>query len=444
MLPQIATVISAIVLSAKIYPLAVVIFISLVPVMLSVDFFESRASKAAHKSVMNDAAFAGKVGSAITCRKAIRACDASDYIKNDMEDVLVSTKNSHFSKFFRAVLTENFLQFASSFLTITILAPVGFAVLEEKLDIGAFSAITLALLQLVMPVALLGAASSQTLQFSGAIQTVKDLMDDSLDEELPSDQQSSGDKIELQSLENSVDMSGIKFRYNPKQPNVLSNVNTSIGKGTYSVICGESGSGKTTVLNLLMRFRKPYEGSIKWDGTNVFDTSLQSFREQVSVMFQETMIYQTTIRENITFGQPEVPGAVEKAARDAEIADVIERLPDKYETMIGGDSLAGLSGGQQQRICMARALYKKPSVLLLDEATSALDAETEASIIETLVNLRDNEGLTLVSVTHHPSTAIKADKIIVMRAGGTVAEEGVYDELVSREGGIFKRMVEAA
>ena len=369
MLPQICAVISAIVLSAMIYPLAVVIFISLVPVMLSVDFFESRASKAAHKSVMNDAAFAGKVGSAITCRKAIRACDASDYIKNDMEDLLVSTKNSHFSKFFRAVLTENFLQFAASFLTITILAPVGFAVLEGQLPIGAFSAITLAMLQLVMPIALLGAASSQTLQFSGAIQTVKELMDDSLDEELPSDQ-STGDKIELQSLENSVEMSGIKFRYNPKFPDVLSKVETSIGKGTYSVICGESGSGKTTVLNLLMRFRKPYEGSIKWDGTNVFDTSLRSFREQVSVMFQETMIYQTTIRENITFGLPEVPGAVEKAARDAEIADVIERLPDKYETRIGGDSLAGLSGGQQQRICMARALYKKPSVLLLDEGKS--------------------------------------------------------------------------
>ncbi|KAL7492628.1 hypothetical protein ACHAWT_001666 [Skeletonema menzelii] len=239
-------------------------------------------------------------------------------------------------------------------------------------------------------------------------------MEDSLDEESPSDQ-SSGDKIELQSLKNSLDMAGIKFRYNAKQPDVLSNVETSIGKGTYSVICGESGSGKTTVLNLLMRFRKPYGGSIK-----------------------------TTIRENITFGLPEVPGAVEKAARDAEIADVIERLPDKYETIVGGDSLAGLSGGQQQRICMARALYKKPSVLLLDEATSALDAETEASIIETLVNLRDNEGLTLVSVSHHPSTAVKADKIVVMRAGGTVAEEGVYDDLVSRENGIFKRMVEAA
>ena len=367
--PQIFTVFSAIGLAAKLYPLAVIIFISLVPVILSVDYFEARASKVAHKAVKNDAAFAGKIASAITCRKAIRACDASDYIKNDMEDLLASTKNTHFSRFFRSILTENFVQFSAAFLNITILAPTGIMVINGEMDVGAFIAISMALQHLVQPITMLGYASSQTLQFSGAIQVVKDLMEDSLDEESPSDQ-SSGDKIELQSLKNSLDMAGIKFRYNAKQPDVLSNVETSIGKGTYSVICGESGSGKTTVLNLLMRFRKPYEGSIKWDGTNIFDTSLQSFRKQVSVMFQETMIYQTTIRENITFGLPEVPGAVEKAARDAEIADVIERLPDKYETIVGGDSLAGLSGGQQQRICMARALYKKPSVLLLDEGKS--------------------------------------------------------------------------
>eukprot|EP00986_Skeletonema_menzelii_P015114 scaffold11045_cov138-Skeletonema_menzelii.AAC.20 len=140
------------------------------------------------------------------------------------------------------------------------------------------------------------------------------------------------------------------------------------------------------------------------------------------------MIYQATIRDNILFGQPEVPGAVEKAAKDAEIAEVIERLPDGYDTVIGGDALAGMSGGQLQRVRMA--------------PTSALDAETEHSIIETLVRLRDEEGLTLISVSHHPSTAVKADKIVVLE-NGVIAEEGKYDELVSREGSIFKRMVDA-
>jgi ABC-type bacteriocin/lantibiotic exporter with double-glycine peptidase domain len=362
MAPQIFSVCSAIVLAAKVYPFAVILFLSLVPIILSVEYFEDRASKAASAAVKNDAAFAGKIGSAITCRKAIRAYDAGEYIKSDMEALLLSTQNTHFSKFFRAILTHNFMELSGAFFSVVILVPIGVQVLNGRMDLGAFTAIQMASLFLYS----LGMASSQTLQFSGAIQAVKDLMDDSLDEEPPSDQ-SSGDKIELSPLQNSVTISGIKFRYNPKQPDVLKSVDASIDKGTYSVICGESGSGKTTVLNLLMRFRKPYEGSIQWDGTDIFGTSLQSFRKQVSVMFQDTMIYQTTIRENITFGLPDVPGYVEKAARDAEIAEVIERLPDKYDTIVGGDSREGLSGGQQQRICLARALYKKPSVLLLDE-----------------------------------------------------------------------------
>ena len=202
--------------------------------------------------------------------------------------------------------------------------------------------------------------------FGGSLMAVNELMDDSLDEESPSDQ-SSGDKVELPPLKNAVKMSGIKFRYGPKLPDVLQDVDANFDKGSYNVVMGESGSGKSTVLNLLMRFRQPYQGSIKWDGTDIFSTSLKSFREQVSVMFQETMIYQGTVRDNILFGQPDVPGAVEKSARDAEIHEVIQGLPDGYDTRIGGDELIALSGGQQQRICMARALYRKPAMLLLDE-----------------------------------------------------------------------------
>lgn len=116
-----------------------------------------------------------------------------------------------------------------------------------------------------------------------------------------------------------------------------------------------------------MRFREPNEGSIEWDGTNIYNTSLSSFREQVGVMFQKTMIYQTTIRDNILFGLPEREGGLVAAAKKAEIHDDISMLPSGYDTVIGGDSLGTMSGGQLQRICLARALYRQPSMLLLDE-----------------------------------------------------------------------------
>ena len=232
---------------------------------------------------------------------------------------------------------------------LIISTPIGIQVLRGETLLGTFTQVVSSANAMVAPIQQVGQLMNTSLQYSGALMIVSDLMDDSLNEESPSDQ-SSGDKIELSSLKNGVSMSGIKFRYGPKLPDVLKDVGASFDKGTYNVLMGESGSGKSTVLNLLMRFYKPYEGNAVWDGTDIFSASLKSFRKQVSVMFQETMIYQGTVRDNILFGQPDVPGAVEKAARDAEIHDVIELLPDGYDTVIGGDELISLSGGQQQRI----------------------------------------------------------------------------------------------
>ncbi|KAL7555251.1 hypothetical protein ACHAWF_018909 [Thalassiosira exigua] len=204
---------------------------------------------------------------------------------------------------------------------------------------------------------------------------------------------------------------------------------------------------------MLMRFRLPLSGSVEWDGGDIKQASIESFKRQVGIVFQKTMIFQGTVRDNITFGANDGKGgpmgdddsAVEKAAEMAEVADVIRLLPNRYDTIIGS-GLSGtinLSGGQLQRICLARALYRKPSVLLLDECTSALDPQSEAAIIETLVRLRDTEGLTIVSVTHHPSTAVEADQIVVL-AEGTVAETGTYSDLVARPDGIFRGLVDTS
>mmetsp|Transcript_3638 Transcript_3638/g.5368 ORF Transcript_3638/g.5368 Transcript_3638/m.5368 type:complete len:903 (+) Transcript_3638:172-2880(+) len=439
--PTIFQMIAGVAVSAKEYPPAVYLFISLVPLIFSVGYFDDRAGRASANKARMDAILSGKISSTVECRDAIRAADASEWIAGDMKDTLKKTDNAHFSSFLRSGFGQNYLEVMAAIYTYLIVLPLGLGVINGSILVGTFSTVQMAMATLIAPIITLSMLTKMTTQTGGAIQSIYTLMDDSLDEE-SSSTKASGATTTLKKLSTSLSIKGIKFKYSPKYPDVIKGVNIGLSPGSYAVLCGESGSGKSTVLSLLMRFREPYEGTVEWDGKDIYGASLHSFRENVAVMFQRTMIYQGTIRDNILFGQPDVPGAVEKAARAAEIAEVIERLPDKYETVIGGDALAGMSGGQLQRVCMARALYKKPSVLLLDEATSALDAETEHSIIETLVKLRDNEGLTLVSVSHHPSTAVKADKIVVLERG-VIAEEGTYDELVSRQGGIFKRIVEA-
>ena len=294
---------------------------------------------------------------------------------------------------------------------------------------------------MIVALMFLGDIQSQFSLYSGSLQTIKELMDHSLDEE-PETKNKPKDRLELTPLASSLKVDGVEFRYVPSGRNVLSGVSVDLPKGSYTVLCGESGSGKSTVLNLLMRFREPNEGLIAWDGKNIYDASLTSFREHVGVMFQKTMIYQATVRDNITFGLPANEEDVVRAAREAEIHDaIVSQLPNGYDSVIGGDAIGTMSGGQLQRICLARALYRRPSVLLLDEATSALDAVSEHAIIDTLVKLRDEQGLTLVSVSHHPSTAVEANQIVVL-AGGEVSERGTYNELTAIEGGVFKRLAE--
>ena len=344
-------IIGAIVATATAFPFALVIFFGMVPTFFAADYFEIKAAKAAYKSVLCDSTFSGKIGSVIKCLKSIRACDAGDWVGTDTDALFGGVARSHFGKFFWSSLVEQYMIGMGCVYNLVISTPLGIQVLRGKTLLGTFQQVMGSAMAMIAPLQQLGTMMGNTLQFSGALMIVSDMMDDSLNEEPPSaSDQSSGDKIELTPLKNRVNMSGIKFRYGPKLPDVLEDVDASFDKGTYNVLMGESGSGKSTVLNLLMRFYKPYEGNVVWDGTDIFSTSLKSFRKQVSVMFQETMIYQGTVRDNILFGAPDAPGAVEKAARDAEIHDVIERLPDGYDTVIGGDALLDLSGGQQQRI----------------------------------------------------------------------------------------------
>jgi len=240
------------------------------------------------------------------------------------------------------------------------------------------------------------------------------------------------DAIELPTIQGEVRFDRVWFEYEPGQP-VIKGVTLHVRPGQMVALVGQSGSGKTTMINLLSRHYDVTDGAITIDGYDIRDVKLASLRRQVGVVIQETVLFNTTIRENIRYGRLEATDEeVEEAARAANIAHVIEALPKGYETRIGEEGIK-LSGGEKQRIAIARAILSDPRILVLDEATSALDSETETLIQEALERLM--KGRTSFVIAHRLSTIVKADIIVVMEKG-EIKEAGSHQELLAR-GGIY-------
>ena len=230
---------------------------------------------------------------------------------------------------------------------------------------------------------------------------------------------------------------GVRFAY-PTRPGVavLSDVGLHIRPGQTVALVGPSGAGKTTVLQLILRFYDPEAGRITLDGIDLRDMARADFRAAMALVPQDPVIFSTSARENIRFGRPDATDAeVEAAARAAAAHDFIARLPEGYGTVLGERGML-LSGGQRQRIAIARAILRDAPVLLLDEATSALDAESERAVQAAVERL--SEGRTTIVVAHRLATVKRADRIVVFDRGRIVAQ-GSHESLVA-EGGLYARL----
>ncbi|HYM23787.1 MAG TPA: ABC transporter ATP-binding protein [Vicinamibacterales bacterium] len=232
-----------------------------------------------------------------------------------------------------------------------------------------------------------------------------------------------------------IELRGVGVRYGDAPP-ALVDVDCTIRAGESVLVVGPSGSGKSTLLGLLLRLRDPATGTIAIDGHELRQVTSASLRMQMGVVFQDSFLFDATLRENIRYGMPEASDAdVEDAAREAGIHDFIASLPEGYDTRAGGGGGSSLSGGERQRVALARALVRRPAILLLDEPASALDAQAEAAMNRTLQQIA--RGRTVISVTHRLTAAVPA-RILVFH-GGRLVEEGRHDELVAR-GGVYARL----
>jgi len=231
-----------------------------------------------------------------------------------------------------------------------------------------------------------------------------------------------------------IEYQDIFFRYADEM--VLRDINFTIKRGEKVALVGSSGAGKTTLVNLLPRFYDVTEGTILIDGMDIRHATLQSLRDQIGVVSQQTLLFNDTVRNNIAYGRPDISEAeVIKAGQMADAHDFIRKLPQGYDTVIGEQGII-LSGGQRQRVSIARALLKNAPILILDEATSSLDTESEREVQAALDRLMEKR--TVLVIAHRLSTVRNVDRILVL-SEGRIIEEGVHRELMAM-GGEYKKL----
>jgi len=249
-----------------------------------------------------------------------------------------------------------------------------------------------------------------------------------------------GKKVPTENVRGQIRLENIHFRY-PTRPGVrvLRDLSLKVKPGTYIALVGASGSGKSTVIQLIERFYDPLAGQIYLDDELISELNIQEYRKQIALVSQEPTLYAGTVRFNILLGaiKPEsevTQEEIEQACRNANILDFIQSLPDGFDTEVGGKG-SQLSGGQKQRIAIARALLRNPKVLLLDEATSALDSNSEKVVQNALDQAA--KGRTTIAIAHRLSTIQNADCIYFIK-DGTVCESGTHDELLQKRGEYYE------
>lgn len=406
------------------WKLTLLTFIIVPIVLFTIKFFGIRLRHAGHEVQGKIADITALLQEAISCIRIIRSFNREEYEisrfmdQNDknFQAVMKTTKLT-------SLLTP-FIEFFAAVAVTAIIWYGGMSVINGEITAGALIAFLIYAINLANPVRRIS-------QIYGDIQkslAAADRVFETLDTE--PDVTEKVNAVTLPVVQGKVEFNHVSFSYDDEHP-ALTDFTLSIEPGQIVALVGPSGAGKSTVANLLPRFYDVNQGSLTIDGIDVRDVTFSSLRCQIGLVPQETMLFNTSIKENILYGRLDATDEeIIAAAKAANAHEFIMEMPEGYDT-IAGDRGNALSGGQRQRIAIARAILKNPRILILDEATSALDTESEKIVQSALDRLM--KGRTAVVIAHRLSTVRDADMIVVIQQG-RIVETGTHEQLLSQKG----------
>ena len=405
-----------------------VLCIAFIPVIL----IRNRIKEASNKNMVIGSNITTNINETYSGNKVMTAYKLQDRQNKYFVEQTLKSFNINMSLYKRAGWMSPMMYLIASCGIATVLGVGTYLINSGQMTAGAFASFVTSLLLLYKPVKTLGNTLTGIQNIFVAMGRVFELFDLT-----PAIKDCENPKT-LTVLKNGIDFENVEFEYVPNKP-VLKNLNLHIAKNETLAIVGNSGGGKSTLVNLLPRFYDIKNGSIKFDGVDIREYSLDSLRENISMVFQDNFLYSGTIKDNIMMGNP--TATVEElmsAIKSAHLEDMISELPDGLDTELGERGLT-LSGGQRQRVAIARAMLRNAPIVILDEATSALDNESEAIVQKAMDNLMQNR--TVFIIAHRLSTIKNADRIAVINEGELV-ELGTHEELMNIQDGQYKALYE--
>jgi ATP-binding cassette, subfamily B, bacterial MsbA len=359
---------------------------------------------------------------AIEAPRVIRVFNAQDYEAQMFEEVIEHNRRSHMKLMLTKGLSNPIVQTIAATGLAGVLYLATVEAIAGLMTVGEFTSFIAALMLITAPLRRLVNVAGPLQQGIAAAQSIFEVLDTPVED--------SGGDVRISRARGEIEYRDVAFQYPTSADPVLHGVSFHAKPGETIAIVGRSGSGKSTLVGLLPRFYDATGGEVLLDGVGVRSYALESLRTQMSLVSQDVVLFNDTIKSNIAFGHGAADAEIEAAARAARVTEFTDQFPLGLETIVG-DRGALLSGGQRQRIAIARALLRNTPILILDEATSALDTELERQIQDQLEALMANR--TTLVIAHRLSTVEKADRILVMDAG-RVVESGTHAELIARGG----------